>query len=279
MFSEIMADPKCNWRRVQSEMRGIENHSSPNFGPRRGGAVPDLVVLHYTGMDTAEAAIARMADPASEVSAHYLVDLGGRVVRMVGEEMRAWHAGTASWGGVADVNSRSIGIEIVNPGRELGYPPFPEPQIAALEALLADILARHAIAPERVVGHACVAPRRKGDPGEKFDWRRLARRGLSVWLDLEPAALGLAESGVAEAARFQSAARRFGYGAPDSGEWCEPTRAVWRAFLMRFLPFEADASPHRAGIGHLERLAARWPCVAPGATGARPGLDPLHPTP
>jgi len=251
-------------------MRGIENHSSPNFGPRRGVEAPDMVVLHYTGMDTAEAAIARLADPASEVSAHYLVDLDGRVVRMVGEEMRAWHAGSASWGGVADVNSRSIGIEIVNPGRELGYPPFPEPQIAALEALLADILARHAIAPERVVGHACVAPGRKDDPGEKFDWRRLARRGVSVWLDPEPTELR-----VAEAARFQSAARRFGYGVPGSGEWCEPTRAVWRAFLMRFLPFEADAPPYGAGVGHLERLAARWPCAA----GVWPGLDPVHPSP
>ena len=249
---------------MKSGMRGIENHSSPNFGPRRGVAVPDLVVLHYTGMDTAEAAIARLVDPASEVSAHYLVDLDGRVVCLVGEDLRAWHAGAASWGGVVDINSRSIGIEIANPGRELGYPPFPEPQIAALEELLAEILARHEITPERVVGHACVAPGRKGDPGEKFDWRRLALRGLSVWLDPEPAASGLAELGVAQAARFQSAARRFGYGAPGSGEWCTPTRAVWRAFLMRFLPFDADAPPHSAGVAHLERLAARWPCAARG---------------
>jgi len=251
-----MGGPRFDWNRVRSEMHGIESHSSPNFGPRRGVAAPDMIVLHYTGMDTAEAAIARLTDPASEVSAHYLVDLDGRVVRMVGEDMRAWHAGSASWGGVADVNSRSIGIEIVNPGRVLGYRPFPEPQVAALEALLADMLARHAIVPERVVGHACVAPGRKGDPGEKFDWRRLARRGLSVWLDPEPAA-----QGVADAAQFQSAARRFGYGVPCSGEWCAPTRAVWHAFLMRFLPFAADAPPHGAGVGHLERLAERWPCV------------------
>jgi N-acetylmuramoyl-L-alanine amidase len=243
-------------------MRGIENHSSPNFGPRRDVAAPDMVVLHYTGMDTAEAAIARLADPASEVSAHYLVDLDGRVVRLVDEDMRAWHAGAASWGGEADVNSRSIGIEMVNSGRELGYPPFPEPQIAALETLLADILERHAIVPERVVGHACVAPGRKADPGEKFDWRRLARRGMSVWLDPEPVDPGVAGPGAADAVRFQSAARRFGYAAPDSGAWCEPTRAVWRAFLMRFLPFEADAPPHRTGVRHLERLAARWPCAA-----------------
>jgi N-acetylmuramoyl-L-alanine amidase len=234
----------------------IEIRPSPSFGPRRGGAVPDMVVLHYTGMDTAEEAIQRLCDPASEVSAHYLIDLGGRVVAMVAEDMRAWHAGAASWGGVADINSCSIGIEIVNPGHTLGYPPFPDPQMSALEALLADILARHAIAPERVVGHACVAPVRKCDPGEKFDWRRLARRGLSVWLD--PASRGV---GKAEAARFQTAARCFGYGAPDSSEWCAPTRAVWHAFLMRFMPFDADASPHPTGIAHLERLAARWPAV------------------
>jgi len=256
MLLRIMGD-----NQVRFEMRGIEDHPSPNFGPRRGGAVPDLVVLHYTGMDTAEGAIARLAVPASEVSAHYLVDLDGRVVRLVAEEMRAWHAGAASWGGVADVNSCSIGIEIVNCGHELGYPPFPEPQMTALGALLAGILARHGISPERVVGHACVAPGRKRDPGEKLDWRRLARGGLSVWLDLEQVGQG-AGQGAAEAARFQVAARGLGYDAPNSGEWCDQTRAVWHAFAMRFLPFDADAPPHGAGVAHLERLAARWP-VAP----------------
>jgi N-acetylmuramoyl-L-alanine amidase len=241
---------------MRTQISGIEVHPSPNFGPRRAGAVPDMVVLHYTGMDTAEGAIERLSDPVSEVSAHYLIDLDGRVVGMVAEPMRAWHAGAASWGGVADINSRSIGIEVVNPGHALGYPPFPEPQMSALEALLADILARHTIPPERVVGHACVAPGRKCDPGEKFDWRRLARRGVSVWLDLASA-----EAGGAEAARFQAAARCFGYDTPDSAEWCGPTRAVWRAFLMRFMPFDADASPHPAGIAYLERLAACWPAA------------------
>jgi N-acetylmuramoyl-L-alanine amidase len=224
-------------------------------------AAPDLVVLHYTGMDTAGAAIARLTDPSSEVSAHYLIDIDGTIVRLVAEEMRAWHAGVASWGGASDINSRSIGVEIVNPGRELGFPPFPEPQMFALEALLADILARHGIAPERVVGHACVTPGRKCDPGEKFDWRRLARMGSSVWLDPAPTEPDASEPCVAEAARFQAAARSFGYDVPESREWCERTRAVWRAFMMRFLPFDFSAPPHPAGIGHLERLAARWPCT------------------
>jgi N-acetylmuramoyl-L-alanine amidase len=216
-----------------------------------------MVVLHYTGMTTAEEAIERLADPASGVSAHYVVCPDGQAVHMVAEKMRAWHAGVASWGGEADVNSRSIGIEIVNPGHELGYPPFPEPQVAALEALLGPILERHRIRPERVVGHACVAPGRKRDPGEKFDWRRLARRGLAVWLD--PEAAGEA-AGVPEAARFQAAARAFGYGVPASGVWCAATLAVWQAFLARFWPARSGEPPFAAGIAHLARLAARWPC-------------------
>jgi N-acetylmuramoyl-L-alanine amidase len=235
-------------------MHSIEDHASPNFGPRRDGAAPDMAVLHYTGMETGNAAVERLADPASEVSAHYVVDVDGRVLRLVEEEMRAWHAGLARWGGVSDVNSRSIGVEIVNPGHELGYPPFPEPQMQALEDLLGGIMRRHGIAPERVVSHACVAPGRKCDPGEKFDWRRLSLRGASVWLDLEQA-----EEGPADPVRFQAAARRFGYDVPESGAWCAGTLAVWRAFLMRFLPSEPDAAPHGAGIAHLERLAARWP--------------------
>ena len=238
-------------------MLAIGSNPSPNFGLRRGGAAADMVVLHYTGMATAAAAIARLADPESEVSAHYLVDIDGRVLQMVAEEMRAWHAGAARWGAVADVNSRSIGIELVNPGHELGYPPYPEPQLASLEALLEDILARRQISPERVVGHACVAPERKRDPGEKLDWRRLARRGLAVWLDPEPEA---GPEAAPDAGRFQAAARRFGYGAPESGAWCDSTLAVWRAFLGRFLPQRAGAAPFAAGVRHLERLAERWPC-------------------
>lgn len=261
MRSEIIGVGTVQTNAVQTKLSRIESQPSPNFGLRRGGAVPDMVVLHYTGMDTVAGAVQRLCDPASEVSAHYLIDLDGRVVQMVAEQMRAWHAGAASWGGAADINSCSIGIEIVNPGHALGYPPFPEPQITAVEMLLADILARNSIVPERVLGHACVAPDRKSDPGEKFDWRRLARRGLSVWLEPEPVALGGADGVGADAARFQAAARCFGYNAPDSGEWCEPTQAVWRAFMMRFMPSDRDAAPHLAGIAHLERLAARWPAA------------------
>jgi N-acetylmuramoyl-L-alanine amidase len=152
---------------------------SPNHGPRRGVAAPDMVMLHYTAMATAEAALERLRDPEAEVSAHYLIAEDGRLWRLVPEDRRAWHAGVAGWGAADDLNSRSIGIELANSGAM----PFTEPQMARLEALLGGILARHGIAPERVLGHQCTAPLRKIDPGPRFDWRRLAMRGLSIWLD------------------------------------------------------------------------------------------------
>ena len=165
----------------------IIEHPSPNFTERRGGVTaPDMVVLHYTGMESAEAGLARLCDPEPEVSAHYLIAEDGRIWRLVAEEMRAWHAGVSSWGAVTDVNSHSIGIELANPGHELGYPPFTEPQMTALECLLSKILHRWEIAPERVVGHEHVAPGRKIDPGEKFDWQRLARQGLAGWPVVDP---------------------------------------------------------------------------------------------
>lgn len=152
---------------------------SPNHNERRLGK-PDMVVIHYTGMKTAEAARERLCDPAAEVSAHWLIHLDGRMEALVPEDRRAWHAGVSEWEGERDVNSRSIGIELVNPGHEHGYHPFPEPQMAALERLLAEIMARWPVSPRNVVGHEDVAPGRKIDPGDKFDWARLARRGLAA---------------------------------------------------------------------------------------------------
>lgn len=151
-------------------------HPSPNFGDRRGRRV-ELVVLHYTAMASAAEAVARLCDPLAEVSAHYLIDRDGTVFSLVDEAMRAWHAGAGEWGGAGDVNSRSIGIELQNTGAE----PFAEPQMAALEALLVDVLVRHALPPQAVIAHSDMAPDRKGDPGARFDWRRLAGQGLSVW--------------------------------------------------------------------------------------------------
>ncbi len=155
--------------------------SSPNFGPRPDGISVDLLVLHYTGMASAEAALARLTDPGSGVSAHYVIDEDGTVYRLVAEEMRAWHAGVACWRNRTDINDRSIGIELVNPGHEFGYRPFPEAQMAALEELAKEILARYPIPPRNVVGHSDIAPDRKKDPGELFDWRRLAEAGIGLW--------------------------------------------------------------------------------------------------
>lgn len=192
---------------------------SPNFGPRRGGARPALVVLHYTAMPTMHAALERLRDPAAEVSAHYLVAEDGTIFRLVEEAERAWHAGAGAWGAITDVNSASIGVELANPGNA----PFAAPQIAALERLLADILSRHDLPPERVIAHSDCAPGRKVDPGPRFDWRRLARQGLSVW---PRTARGLEPCGH----RFRADLASFGYTA------AVPPETLLSAFRLRFRP-------------------------------------------
>jgi N-acetylmuramoyl-L-alanine amidase len=154
---------------------------SPNFGPRPAGKPIDILLLHYTGMPSAQVALDRLCDPAAEVSCHWLIEEDGSVWQLVEEQHRAWHAGLSCWAGYTDVNSRSIGIELVNPGHEFGYRPFPEPQMQALAALARDIIARHPIPPHRILGHSDVAPERKTDPGELFDWAWMARHGLGIW--------------------------------------------------------------------------------------------------
>jgi N-acetylmuramoyl-L-alanine amidase len=159
-------------------MDDIIDCPSPNFDEREQPI--SMVVLHYTGMKDAASAIERLCDPDARVSCHYLVDEDGKVLRMVPEAKRAWHAGRSYWRGLHEVNGASIGIEIVNPGHEFGYRPFPKPQMEALLPLLADIVERRQIPPANVVGHSDVAPARKQDPGELFDWAMLAKRRLAV---------------------------------------------------------------------------------------------------
>ena len=161
----------------------VTDHPSPNFGPRPDGIVIDMLVIHYTGMPSGVAALRRLCDPAAEVSAHYLIEEDGRLFRLVDEAERAWHAGAGLWRGDSNINDRSIGIELVNPGHEYGYRPFPAAQMAALIGLARDILARHPIPAQNVVGHSDVAPMRKQDPGELFDWRALAAAGIGAWPD------------------------------------------------------------------------------------------------
>ena len=165
----------------------IRDLTSPNFDDRPNGGVIDMLVIHYTGMRSAEAAIARLVDPTAQVSAHYVIDEEGGVTCLVTEDKRAWHAGVSFWRGAKDINARSIGIELVNPGHEFGYRPFADAQMRSLEELARGIVARHAIAARNIVGHSDVAPTRKADPGELFDWRRLAAAGVGLWpaADLE----------------------------------------------------------------------------------------------
>jgi N-acetylmuramoyl-L-alanine amidase len=214
---------------------------SPNFGDRRGGVPPSLIVLHFTAMDSCAAAAARLCDPAAEVSAHYLLDRDGTCHALVPEAARAWHAGAGAWAGIDDVNSHSIGIELQNRGAE----PFAHLQMSALERLLADLMGRWAIPPERVIGHSDMAPLRKADPGPRFDWRRLAQAGLSVW----PLA-----TGTAPAKGFSRAAHRFGY--PDL-----PTDAVLPAFRQRFRPW-ALGPLDGIDAGLAADLARRYPVDA-----------------
>jgi len=182
----------------------LRDRPSPNHGDRRGGRPVDMLILHYTGMPDVAEALDRLCDPAAEVSAHYLIEADGTVWRLVDEARRAWHAGHSFWAGEDDINSRSIGIELDNPGHGPDYRAFPEVQLEALAGLATAILGRHPIPPHRVLGHADVAPGRKRDPGELFDWRRLAARGVGLWSDAT----------ASDAPRDADAAalmRRFGY--------------------------------------------------------------------
>lgn len=212
---------------------------SPNHGPRRLGD-PDLLVLHYTGMPDAEAALRRLCCPDSEVSAHYFVFEDGRVVQCVPETRRAWHAGLSVWEGATDVNSRSIGIEIANPGHDYGYPDFPPRQIAAVIALCGDIIGRRAIAARHVLAHSDVAPGRKQDPGEKFPWHTLHKAGIGLWVT--PAPLGRPGSALKQGSRgpavrrLQAGLRRFGYGLDVTGTFDAATEQVVRAFQRHFRP-------------------------------------------
>lgn len=221
---------------------GVLSHPSPNCGGRRGGARPSLIVLHYTAMPTAEAALARLCDPVCEVSAHYLIAEDGRVFALVDEAARAWHAGAGAWGAVTDVNSHSIGIELANPGDA----PFAAPLMAALEPLLAGIMARHAIPPERVIAHSDCAPGRKSDPGPRFDWRRLARAGLSVWP--EP----MAADETPDMAAFLARLRAFGYSADV------PPDVLLSAFRLRFAP-GAGGRLRPEDMALAAALARAWP--------------------
>jgi N-acetylmuramoyl-L-alanine amidase len=232
---------------------------SPNFDVRT--APPDMLLLHYTGMPTGEAALARLRDPEAKVSAHYMVEEDGRVFALVPEERRAWHAGVSHWRGATDINGASIGVEIVNPGHEFGYRPFAEPQILAVIALVANIRSRWTIPDARILAHSDVAPERKQDPGELFPWKRLAEAGHGLWA--EPAAApgaALAEGDEGPGIfALQAGLTRLGYGGAPSGAFDAATATIVRAFQRHWRPAQVDGvadGATRSRLIALLRLAA-----------------------
>lgn len=222
---------------------------SPNHGERR--APVSALILHYTGMPTGEAALKLLCDPIAEVSAHYFVWENGMILQLVPESRRAWHAGKSSWAGETDLNSASIGVEIVNPGHDGGCPPFPDAQMDAVAKLAADVCRRHRIRPERVLAHSDIAPGRKRDPGETFPWERLHRDGIGHWVApapveagprFEPGALG------PPVTALQTMLAAYGYGLDQTGVYDERTRIVVEAFQRHFRPERVD------GIADLSTL-------------------------
>ena len=232
---------------------------SPNFDARV--RPPDMIVLHYTGMPTGEAALERLRDPAARVSAHYLIEEDGRVYALVPEARRAWHAGVSSWRGETDINGLSIGVEIVNPGHEFGYRDFPPAQIAAVVDLLTDIRTRWTIPDARILGHSDVAPARKLDPGERFPWRFLAAEGHGLWVEPPSApgpALRAGDDGVG-VSLLQSALASFGYRVTPAGRFDPDTVLVVQAFQRHFAPHRLDGvadGETRARLMALLRVAS-----------------------
>ena len=236
-------------------MADYKDAPSPNHDERP--APPDMIVLHYTGMQTGDAALARLRDPEAKVSSHYLVEEDGQVYRLVDEDHRAWHAGVSQWGGQGTLNDCSIGIEIVNPGHEWGYRAFPGPQMASVELLVADIVRRRAIPVERIVGHSDIAPTRKEDPGELFDWQHLAVAGLAIWpeaADESDAGRFLDPEGLVTLSRALAVC---GYDLTDF-------KATLTAFRRRFRPAALVGVPVMRDLLIAREIAARWPAVLRG---------------
>ena len=253
---------------------------SPNVDQRAGGP-PDMILLHYTGMQDGLAALDRLCAPESKVSSHYVVFEDGKIVQCVPENLRAWHAGVSYWAGETDINSRSIGIEIVNPGHEFGYPKFPLRQIAAVISLCRSIITRRPEVPvERVLAHSDVAPARKQDPGEKFPWDLLNESHVGHWvrpapLSLEGTALKFGESSE-PVRRMQRSLRSYGYDIADTGTYDDQTRTVVTAFQRHFRQEKVDGIADASTLLTLRALmetrpAPRTPPVNAAKSGAKSG--------
>ena len=230
--------------------------ASPNHGERRSPARPDVIILHYTGMPDGAGALRQLCNPASEVSAHYFVWEDGRVVQLVAEDRRAWHAGKGLWKGESDLNSASIGVEIVNCGHE-ALPPYPIAQIDAVIALVGDISARRSIVPRRVLAHSDIAPARKRDPGEHFPWDALWRAGIGHWTPPpppdSPPMFRHGQEGPPIRA-LQAMLALYGYGVDLSGVYDHQTRIVVAAFQRHFRPARVDGETDQPTLETLRAL-------------------------
>jgi len=238
-----------------------EVRPSPNHDERPGGRKPDMIIFHYTGMQDGQSALDRLCAPRSRVSSHYLVFEDGRIVQMVEESRRAWHAGKSFWAGESDLNGCSIGIEIVNPGHDFGYPDFPKRQIAAVITLCRSIGTRNTIPRTRVLAHSDVAPSRKQDPGEKFPWRTFHDSGIGLWV--KPAAivegermLALGDRGDA-VSELQESLAEYGYGVAVNGNFDSATHDVVAAFQRHFRPERVDGVADQSTRETLSALLAR----------------------
>lgn len=238
-------------------MPDIAKTPSPNFDTRPQGQKIDMLVLHYTGMKSAQAALERLTDPSAKVSAHYVIDEQGAMTQLVDEQNRAWHTGVSHWAGQDRLNDCSIGIELVNPGHEFGYQPFPEAQMAALEELAAAIIARHNIPATRVLGHSDIAPERKQDPGELFDWKCLADKGIGYWL--EPAPIKKRAARIIEGdqgqqvSALQTMLAIIGYGVEVNSHYDAQTMAAIAAFQRHFRPEKVDGIADHSTLDTLHR--------------------------
>jgi N-acetylmuramoyl-L-alanine amidase len=223
---------------------------SPNFDTRNPAVPLQYIVLHYTDLPTGKQALDRLCDPAVKVSAHYLIEENGEVFALVDESKRAWHAGQSFWRGVTDLNSASIGIELVNPGHRNGYRVFPSIQITALIKLMKEIIARHGLSPVLApLAHSDIAPARKEDPGELFPWQRLAGEGLGLWP--KPADTDYSAASDNE---VQNLLRSIGYDCPDNGDYDRTTRAALLAFQRRYEPNNLTGTPEKETIARLRAL-------------------------
>jgi N-acetylmuramoyl-L-alanine amidase len=241
---------------------------SANFGERNKGRIPDMILLHYTGMPDVQGAIAQLCTAGTDVSAHYIVLEDGRIIQCVPESKRAWHAGVGTWAGEDDINSCSIGVEIVNRGHDWGYPEFPLRQIAAVIALCRGIMLRRNVPSHRVLAHSDVAPSRKKDPGEKFPWHSMANSGVGHWVQPAPIvpSEGLKLGAISEAVRdLQLALARYGYGVPVTGKYDTTTTEVVTAFQRHFRPGRVDGVADHSTLMTLQSLLASLPAEATAA--------------